>query len=250
MGIRDYWKNRPDLTTPFEASVLNGWGALVDDRVLDAEAARDAAQTSAEAAAAPGDDAVAAYVATPGTATRTQLDATTAPPSLTGTYAARPAATAVRAGAIYYCTNIPEQYRSNGATWSVVGSGGNELGYAEILTVVSPSGTTPVDVAGLTVTFVAGERPVEVVFSAMVRVRDAGSLLWAYIVLDGTSKAAAGTSLTFYQPTARTIRLPALTPGTTHTVKMQAAMPIAAGTGIGDIFGAADNPVSLSVRTR
>lgn len=249
MGIRDFWRDLPDQTTPLKASTLNEWGALVDDRVLDAEAARDAARAAAEDAQAPGDDAVAAYVADPASATRTQVQALAAPPSLTGTYAARPSASSVRAGTIYYPTNVPEQYRSTGTAWTVIGSGGNELGHAQITTSGTAQGPTAADVPGLTVTFVAGERPVEVEVDAQFIVATMGIYATAQLMLGTTGIGSVQTVTTIASQQInlrRCVRLSTLTAGSTYTVKVQA------GVFSGTITpqGSATNPSALWVRTR
>jgi len=249
MGLRDYWKDLPDQTTPLKASVLNEWGALVDDRALDAEAARDAARAAAEDAQAPGDDAVAAYVADPASATRTQVQALASPPSLTGTYAARPSASSVRAGTIYYPTNVPEQYRSNGSAWMVIGSGGNELGHAQITTSGAAQGPAAADVPGLSVTFVAGERPVEVELDGQFLIANAGIYATAQLML-GTTVIATVQTVTAAgsQPVnlRRCVRLSTLTAGSTYTVKVQ----VGVFSGTVTPQGSATNPSALWVRTR
>ena len=62
---------------------------------------------------------------------KAKLDTTYAPLSLTGTFAARPAATAVPNGMLYYPTDVSEHYRSNGSVWLTVGvaGGGSWINY-------------------------------------------------------------------------------------------------------------------------
>jgi hypothetical protein len=72
--LRNYWKNLPDTSTPFEASVLNNWGGDVEDVRDEAVAARNAAQAAAEAAAAPADDQIAALLTQTDSASRVVLD--------------------------------------------------------------------------------------------------------------------------------------------------------------------------------
>lgn len=153
-----------------------------------------------------------------------------APLSLTGIYASRPAATAVPSGTVYYCTNIAEQYRSDGTTWTVVGSGGNELGYAQIVTPFSTTSTTPVPVTGLTSTFVVGERPISLRFTGWMRNVTSGAYCWGYITLDGTVVRKCGGAYSTYWTADAAVRISGLTPGSTHTLTMQLAAPLALGT--------------------
>lgn len=65
MALSDYWKNLPDTSTPFEASVLNAWGG-------ELEALRNQTQTfrnEAEGFVAPTDAIVAGFVDDTGSAT-------------------------------------------------------------------------------------------------------------------------------------------------------------------------------------
>jgi hypothetical protein len=167
-----------------------------------------------------------------------------------GTFAARPAANTVSAGTIYYATNVAEQYRSNGTIWQVVGSGGNELAYAELGTNFTTASTSKVDVTGLTVTFVAGERPIEARVTALVQAEAAGGRPGLHILLDNV---VVGEVPNRIDPTAygymvfeRIRRLPAMTPGSTHTIKIQAS---STGGNI-TVFGVSANPAELSVTNR
>lgn len=246
---------------------------------LDAVAAAEAAQAAAEAAAAaaygPADGTVATLVGT-SSATRTALDAryvmdtdtiaishggtgqTTAaaalaalggdPLSQSGTYASRPAANTVAAGTIYYATDIPEQYRSNGIAWSVVGSGGNELGYTQITSTGVAQGPTAAAVPGLSVTFTAGERPVIVEFASLFQVASSGIYVIATIKLGVDSVGSTRLSTTVatqYVSLGRPARLTGLTPGASYTVTVQ----IGTDSGTVTPFASATNPIWLQVRT-
>lgn len=146
-----------------------------------------------------------------------------APLSLTGTYASRPAATAVAAGTIYYATDVPEQYRSNGTAWSVIGSGGSELGYGEIATAFTTTSTTYVDVTGLTTTFVAGERPILLRFSGLLYKNTTGDANVARLALliGSTVYKTVWSSNTGFTTFEASARVTGLTPGSTYVAKAQ-----------------------------
>lgn len=89
-----------------------------------------------------------------------------------GTYAARPAASAVTTGTLYFATDAQEVYRATGTvgqaatSWTPVPTGGTELGYVErtsnFVSAVG-SGSADQDVTSLVLTVpVVGERPIEV----------------------------------------------------------------------------------------
>ncbi|MCG7285343.1 hypothetical protein MHY85_05055 [Cellulomonas sp. ACRRI] len=68
------FKDLPDTTTPLNAATLNTAMQGAYGNALEAEAAAALAQQYAEQASAPADDQIADLVATPGSATRGQLD--------------------------------------------------------------------------------------------------------------------------------------------------------------------------------
>lgn len=167
--------------------------------------------------------------------------------SLFGTYAARPAANTVPAGTIYYATNVPESYRSNGTAWSVINSGGNEIGAAVITAAVTTVATSRADVAGLTSTFIVGERPIKIEFTGLLNNNTASAVTVVYILLDDVvvtqlsmSPATVNKDITL----THSFRKAGLVPGTSHVAKIQ--MAVSAGTGN---MGSAFTPSMLSVNT-
>lgn len=167
-----------------------------------------------------------------------------------GTYAARPAASSVSAGSRYNATNVLEQYESNGTAWSVVGAGGNELAYAQSTTIFSVYSTTLTDVTGLTVTFVVGERPIEILMDVDIANEDATFVSTAAIVLDGTVRArlaSPANGADRWSTEQRRVRVTGLTPGSTHTAKVQLASSGAAKAA--RVTGDSTNPMSIQVVT-
>lgn len=245
------------------------------DAVAAAEAAQAAAEDAAAAAYGPTDATVSSLVGS-ASSTRTALDgryvqgtatqpinrggtgATTAaaalvalggaPLSLTGTYAARPAANTVGAGTIYHATDVPEQYRSNGTAWSVVGSGGAEIGHTQIIADGAAQGPAQADVPGITVTFVAGERPIEIAAEVMFSVASSAVTVAMIVMLDG---AGVGNDYVFTGTTSlfvtlkRRVRVSGLTPGTSHTAKVQ----VVSTSGTVTPKGVAANPSWIRVKT-
>lgn len=172
-----------------------------------------------------------------------------APISLGGAYGSRPAAAAANKGALYYATDVPETYRSDGTTWSVVGSGGNELGYAQSLVDTSTTSTTGVDVPGLSVTCTVGERPVKVIFQGGLRNDTLGDYARAYIVVDGAQAAIAGGRVAVageFMASHAEARVSGLTPGSSHTFKIQIVAPIGGTT---DLYGLTGDPAFIQVVT-
>lgn len=226
---------------------------------ISAVEAKNDAEAAAATAAAPTDTLVASLVSDTGSDSRIALDSVflgtaalaLASLSITGTYAARPTATAVPNGTVYYASNVPEAYRSNGATWSVIQSGGNELGYAQITAMFTTTSTTPVYATGLTVTFIVGERPVEIHMEAALTNSIAAGETKASLVLDGTvvgwMQGVPGTASAWRQH-SRSVRKAGLTPGSTHTVQVQLAST--SGSGTAYLSGDLTSPSSLSVVTR
>ena len=155
------------------------------------------------------------------------LEAAFDPRNLTGTYAARPAATSVKAGTLYFATDVPEVYRSNATIWSVVSSGGNELGRAITTANFGPVSTLYNDIPGLTLSFMVGERPIEVTFDGTIEPGSATNLAQVRIFMDGTtelrnaSKTGGGFGTSGYINFAGVVSAGVLTPGTIHTFKAQ-----------------------------
>lgn len=160
-----------------------------------------------------------------------------------GLYAARPLASAAGIGYVYYATNTLEAYRSNGAAWVVVGSGGSELGYSEISTAFTTSSTSLVDVTGLSFSVTVGERPLILEFEGHVQ-NSGGTAkaaifgLMANAVLQQGEKVfwiASGTNFQTAYARAR-IAAGALTPGTAYAFKLQMRADITSG-GTAQIYG-------------
>lgn len=144
--------------------------------------------------------------------------------SLRGTYALRPAANTVPSGTIYYCSNIPEMYRSNGTSWDVIGTGGNEVAYAESVSIFSTALATFVDVTGVTVTFTVGERPIAIKVKGQSANSSATGITYVSINLDGAEVGRAqslGIGADIWHEMAVEARKTGLTAGTSHTAKVQ-----------------------------
>lgn len=165
-----------------------------------------------------------------------------------GTYAARPAANAVSIGTMYYATDVYEQYRSDGTNWVVIANGGNERGTASMTSLYSTSNgiAGPPDVPGMTVTFVAGERPVRFqVDCDLANTVDAHTTS-IQVMLDGVvmgTLEASNIGIDRWFTVSKGFRAAGLTPGTSHTVKLR----IFVSGGVGRIGGATANPSTLSV---
>ena len=221
-----------DPSTPVTATRLNQWTA---DLVAVSDAAEAFAAEAAESAAtaqAPTNTALANMIRA-------------------GTYATRPAANTVPAGTRFYATDVQEEYRSNGSAWAVIGSGGNELAYAQITAEFASSTASAVDVPGLSVSWVAGERPVYLEFSGLMRCGSSTPLAWARMILGAsTLVGVAGTTATGNASVHRAVRLTGLTPGTSYTAKLRLDLPGGTtGVSSGAINAGATNPASLRVVT-
>lgn len=173
-----------------------------------------------------------------------------------GLYVTRPAA-ATHPGAVYVALDVQEMYLSTGSAWVVIGSGGNELGRARLITgnpwpqvaPSDPASPAPVAVPGMSVTFVAGERPVIARVTADTTNTGAGGVTGLYLALDGAVvarpervHAVAGK----WDTLSAEYDLPTLAPGSTHTV----ALHMWSSIGTGGISGTANNAGSLTVTTR
>lgn len=169
------------------------------------------------------------------------------PRSISGTYAARPAANTVPDGSVYYATNVPEAYRSNGTAWSVIGAGGNELATAQLTSPASVAAGSQVDITGLTATFVVGERPIEIRFDGDLKTSLANTAVVIYLMLDGTTRlipSFTGLAADKFITISKRARIGGLVPGSTHTLKAQWN-----GGGTMTLNGSTDNPASISVVT-
>jgi hypothetical protein len=156
-----------------------------------------------------------------------------------GLYASRPSAVTAGVGALYYATDVSEEYLSTGAAWTVV-SGGAELGYAEISTPFTTASATFVDVTGLSFTAKVGERPLILEMEGHVRnTAGVGSAAIFALVANGTMRQGekvffvAGTGATYQTAYARA-RIAGLTPGVTYTFKLQIR---ATAAGTAEIYG-------------
>jgi hypothetical protein len=169
--------------------------------------------------------------------------------TLEGLYSARPIPSSVSVGAVYYATDVDEQYRSNGTSWSVVGNGGNERGSASITAMQSTDHgiAGPEDITGMTTTFVAGERPVRIVVDCDLTNSTATNVTTVQILLNdvqvGYIQSVASASTDVWQSYSKGIRAAGLTPGATYTARCR----IYVTGGWGRIGGATDNPSTISV---
>lgn len=173
----------------------------------------------------------------------------------TGTYSARPAATTVLTGTLYFATDTLETYRATGTagslatSWTVVGPGGNELAYAESLTTYSVTSTTAADVPGLTITFIPGERPVKLEFGALMNIKGTPGECVVRI-MDGTTVVKemhfVSPSASMYVEAYGSIRK-TYTAGTSKTLKIQAVQSGAPVTT--DIVGSATWPLWMRAST-
>lgn len=184
-----------------------------------------------------------------GRLSNTNLVAQFATVNLAGTYAARPAANTVPAKTMYFCTDIPETYLSNGTSWAVVGSGGSELASATLAAndIKSTTSTAYVDVPGMSVSFVVGERPIKLECQTELSNTAATNLVQVAFIVNGTQIGQFGTAMPYANATLSfhdTARKGGLTPGSTVTAKLQYI--VSAGTGK---FGSAFTPSIFQVVT-
>lgn len=182
-----------------------------------------------------------------------KVNAQIAAAHLAGTFAARPAATSVPAGTMYFCTNIPEMYRSDGTNWIVTGSGGNELGYAEQTALFSTTVTGPTDVPGFTTTVLVGVRPIRINVSMRLANQNVGSIAHGIVLLDGVEIGRLESSSPYADRWATFSwgrRITGLVAGTSHTIKVAISSPTGLGaTGNARTAGDATNPNTLQVVT-
>lgn len=120
-GVQTHFQTMTDAATS-AASTATTQAATAVAAKTDAEAARAAAVVAKDEATSivtgDLDPAATALVNNSGSALRLALDAKYRA-SFSGTYADRPEASTVPVGSMYYSTDIPVQYRSNGSTWLV-----------------------------------------------------------------------------------------------------------------------------------
>lgn len=111
--------------------------------------------------------------------------------------------------------------------------------------------TAPADVPGMQVTFVAGTRPLAVTLEAMLTDDTAGQEVRALILLDGTQIgfiAYTPTVANRWGTLSRTVRLPQMPAGSTHTIRVQVGRSGSTGTAM--FGGDVQSPSSLTVITR
>jgi len=190
----------------------------------------------------------------------TKIEALVASKAIYDTFANRPAIASVKDGTIFACSDLPEQYIAQGGVWRVIGSGGNELGYAEInaqTVTTAGAGTTPVPIVGLATTFKVGVRPIRVLFCADVANELANSRTLIDILLDGvkayTILVPSPSTAPMWVTGSGSVRLPAaiggtaLVPGSTHTISTQVYCDTTAGRA--HVTGNPGSPGNLQVVT-
>lgn len=149
-----------------------------------------------------------------------------ASPSQTGLYSARPAATTVAAGTTYVASDVLETYRSDGTSWTVVGSG-NELAYTKTSTQFDTTTTSAfAAVAGISIAITAGERPVRIAFGApAVNCSATSNINLSIYDVTGTPTEICRTTwtpptTTAYSGMGAEIELTNLTPGSAYSYQV------------------------------
>lgn len=152
-------------------------------------------------------------------------------PNLYGTFASRPAANTVPNGTIFAASDVPEQYMANAGSWVVVGSGGNQLAYAQVAAVLTNTTTALQNIPGFTVTFIAGARPVKLNLYAKLKCDLASNIVSVRVKLDGviiseiaSQNPGANQTLSYFASG----KCPALTPGSSHTITVDWIQGLAA----------------------
>lgn len=150
------------ITTPTVLYGTDGTGAPASYPLSTAANANAVAQRGAGGTLLVGTPTASGHATTKGYVDAQITAAGVGAQNLYGLYSARPVATSVAPSTVYYASDTQEAYRSNGTVWQVVGSGGSELGYAELTSVFVPGTTvgTEYDVTGLNVTITVPERPI------------------------------------------------------------------------------------------
>ena len=177
-----------------------------------------------------------------------QAQITGLPKVLSGTYAARPAATAVTAGTTYTATDVRESYTSNGAVWALVPGAGVVLGAAERTTPFSTTSASLVDIPGMSTSFIVGERSFVAEFGADVYCNGANTdVMVVVLVIDGVSSAQlfCSGSIKSYNGMSRQILVSGKTPGTTVTCKLQCFVT---GGSTANVFGDPADKMTLYAR--
>jgi hypothetical protein len=166
------------------------------------------------------------------TKTQTLFDALPNTLHGSGLYSARPAASSVKTGSIYYATDVQELYRATGTPnqnatgWAPFGPGGAELGYAQTTTNFQGGGAGEiVDIPGVAITITHGERPVVIEAEAIINGSLTGSVGEVIIsIYDGATRireAHEFTTVANAYATVRTrARISGVAPGTVKTYKM------------------------------
>jgi hypothetical protein len=108
----------------------------------------------------------------------------------------------------------------------VVGTGGNELGYAATagVPVTSTTSTTGTNVPGLAVSFTAGNRPVEITVEGQLAAGVAGYSAYALILLDGQVRRILpqfSPDVDVWNIITGTARIGGLVPGQTYVASVQ-----------------------------
>lgn len=202
-----------------DAEIASSTAALA---AVESGVARDQAEAAAASAIAPVDETFADLLDDPGSLTYTAIRETF-PGNYRGTYAARPTASTYVPGTRYYATDTKEDYMTDGTSWTVVGSAGNELGYASSSSgPFSTSSTTYVDITAVTTTFMVGERPIELRVDGQIANSSATGITYLGVMLDSVERGRAqslGIGSNIWHGINVRARVTGLTPGTTHTAK-------------------------------
>lgn len=167
-----------------------------------------------------------------------------------GTYGSRPSAATAGTGAVYYATDVQEGYISDGSVWTVIPSGGTELGYAEITSPFATSSSSYVDVTGLSLTVMVGERPVDLEFGGQIHNTSQNCFAIVGLIANGVEIGSAqflsDAASPQYGTVTRRARASGLTPGSTYIFKAQLKQALG---GTADIYGAASQKGYISVKT-
>lgn len=144
------------------------------------------------------------------------------PVTITGEFDDRISPSSVAAGSVFICTDVPEQYVSDGISWQVFGSGGNEIGSAAFTgPVTSITSVTAVPVPAFTVTFKVGYRPIVLSLFVRIAASNAEATPRAHIYLDGAGvtmlEGAASSAPDSWRSVFGKIRVDSLIPGSVHT---------------------------------
>lgn len=160
----------------------------------------------------------------------------------TGTYAARPTPAVLGAGNFYIATDVGgEIYQSNGAAYTLMNSGGGEIGYAEVSTTFQTLSNVYVDIPGMGFYAMVGERPLVMEFEGHVK-NAVGKAAIVGFVANGVGPQQGDkvfwTTTVNYQTAVAEARIPAgvLTPGNIYYFKAQLRADIATA-GTAEVYG-------------